>query len=161
MGWKGALMGKDGGRLIAENRKAYHEYFILERLEAGIALTGTEIKSLRMGQVSLREAFARIEGGEIWLHQCHIAPYAQGNRYNHEPLRPRRLLLHKREIMRLVGKMGEKGLALVPTKFYWKGDWAKVELGLAKGKKLHDKRDALASKESQREMQRAMKQAVR
>lgn len=154
-------MGKDGGGLIAENRKAYHEFHILERLEAGIALTGTEIKSLRMGQVSLREAFARIEDGELWLFNAHIAPYTHGNRFNHEPLRRRRLLLHKREIMRLFGKTREKGLALVPTKLYWKGDWAKIEIALAQGKKLHDKREAIEGREHQREMQRALKQSVR
>lgn len=154
-------MGKDGGRQIADNRKAFHEFHILERLEAGIALTGTEIKSLRMGQISLRESFCRIENGQIWLYNAHIAPYTHGNRFNHEPLRPRRLLLHKQEIMRLWGKTREKGLALVPTRMYWKGDWAKVEIALAQGKKLHDKRETIVARDHQREMQRAMKQAAR
>jgi len=154
-------MGNDGGRLIADNRKAFHEFHILERFEAGIALTGTEIKSLRMGQVSLREAYARIEDGEVWLYNAHIAPYTHGNRFNHEPLRRRRLLLHKKEIMRLFGKTREKGFALVPTKLYWKGDWAKVEIALAQGKKLHDKRETIVGREHQREMQRALKQTVR
>jgi SsrA-binding protein len=154
-------MGNDGERLIADNRKAFHEFHILERLEAGLALTGTEIKSLRMGQVSLREAFCRIDDGQIWLYNAHIAPYAHGNRFNHEPLRPRRLLLHKQEIMRLWGKTREKGLALVPTRLYWKGDWAKIEIALAQGKKLHDKRETIVARDHQREMQRAMKQSVR
>ncbi|MBC7544211.1 MAG: SsrA-binding protein SmpB [Candidatus Sericytochromatia bacterium] len=154
-------MGEDGGKLIAENRKAYHEYHILERIEAGIELTGTEIKSLRMGQVSLREAFARIDDGELWLHNCHIAPYTHGNRFNHEPLRKRRLLLHKREIMRLFGKTRDKGSALVPTKLYWKGDWAKIEIALGSGKKLHDKRETIVGRDHQREMERALKQSVR
>lgn len=154
-------MGKDGGRLIADNRKAFHEFHILERLEAGIALTGTEIKSLRMGQISLREAFCRIDDGQVWLFNAHIAPYTHGNRFNHEPLRPRRLLLHKQEIMRLWGKTREKGLTLVPTRMYWKGDWAKVEIALAQGKKLHDKRETIVARDHQREMQRALKQAAR
>ena len=154
-------MGQDGGKLIAENRKAYHEFHLLERLEAGIALTGTEIKSLRLGQVSLREAFARIDDGEIWLYNAHIAPYTHGNRFNHEPLRRRRLLLHKKEIMRLFGKTREKGYVLVPTKLYWKGDWAKIELALGQGKKLHDKRETIVGREHQREMQRALKTSTR
>ena len=154
-------METGGGRLISENRKAYHEFHILERLEAGLALTGTEIKSLRLGQVSLREAFARIENGEIWLYNAHIAPYTHGNRFNHEPLRPRRLLMRKREIMRLYGKTREKGYALIPTKLYWKGDWAKIEIALATGKKLHDKRESIMGREHQREMDRALKQSVR
>jgi SsrA-binding protein len=154
-------MGNEGGKLIADNRKAFHEFHILERLEAGIALTGTEIKSLRMGQVSLREAFCRIDNGQVWLYNAHIAPYTHGNRSNHEPLRPRRLLLNKQEIMRLWGKTREKGLALVPTRMYWKGDWAKIEIALAQGKKLHDKRETIVARDHQREMQRAMKQAAR
>jgi SsrA-binding protein len=153
-------MGNDG-RQIADNRKAFHEFHILERLEAGLSLTGTEIKSLRMGQVSLREAFCRIDDGQVWLFNAHIAPYTKGNRFNHEPLRPRRLLLNKQEILRLWGRTREKGLALIPTRMYWKGDWAKIEIALAQGKKLHDKREAIVAREHQREMQRALKQASR
>jgi SsrA-binding protein len=153
-------MGNDG-RQIADNRKAFHEFHILERLEAGVSLTGTEIKSLRMGQVSLREAFCRIDEGQVWLYNAHIAPYTTGNRFNPEPLRPRRLLLNKQEILRLWGRTREKGLALIPTRMYWKGDWAKVEIALAQGKKLHDKRETIVAREHQREMQRALKQASR
>jgi len=149
------------GRMIAENRRAFHEYHILDRIETGIALTGTEVKSLRMGKVSLLDSFARVENGEVWVHHMHIAPYTMGNRYNHDPMRARKLLLHKSEISRLIGKTKEKGLTLIPLKLYWHGDWAKVELGLAKGKQLFDKRDALAAKETKRDIERALKERSR
>lgn len=149
------------GRMIAENRRAFHEYHILDRVEAGISLTGTEVKSLRMGKVSLLDSFARVENGEVWVHHMHIAPYTMGNRYNHDPMRARKLLLHRNEISRLIGKTKEKGLTLIPLKLYWHGDWAKVELALAKGKQLFDKRDALAAKESKRDIERALKERSR
>lgn len=149
------------GRLIADNRRAFHEYHIIETLDAGIALTGTEVKSLRMGKVQLSDSFGRVERGEVWVYNMHIAPYAMGNRYNHDPLRPRKLLLHKQEISRLIGKMREKGYTLIPLKLYWSGDWAKVELGVAKGKQMHDKRDALVAKTHKREIERALKERVR
>lgn len=144
--------------LIADNRRARHEYHILETFETGIALTGTEVKSLRMGRANLSDSFARIESGEVWLHHMHVAPYTHGNRYNVDPLRPRKLLMHKREISRLIGKTKEQGLTLVPLKLYWHGDWAKVELGLAKGKQLFDKRDAIAAKSAKRDIERALKE---
>lgn len=151
----------DKGRMIAENRRAFHEYHILDRVEVGISLTGTEVKSLRMGKVSLLDSFARVENGEVWVHHMHIAPYTMGNRYNHEPMRPRKLLLHRNEISRLIGKTKEKGLTLIPLKLYWQGDWAKMEIGLAKGKQLFDKREALAAKESKRDVERALKERSR
>lgn len=151
---------KNNSRLIAENRKAYHDYFIVERFEAGIALTGTEIKSIRMGRINLKDSFARVENGEVFLYNVHISPYTHGNRYNHEPLRVRKLLLKKKEIMKLFGRTQEKGFSLVATKLYWSGDWAKVELGLAKGKKEYDKRDAIKEKDSKREIERAMRKFV-
>lgn len=144
--------------LIADNRRAHHEYHILETFETGIALTGTEVKSLRMGRANLADSFARIEDGEVWLYHMHVAPYTHGNRYNVDPLRPRKLLLHKREISRLIGKTKEQGLTLVPLKLYWHGDWAKVELALVKGKQLFDKRDAIAAKSAKRDIERALKE---
>ena len=141
------------------NRKAYHDYIILETLEVGMVLTGTEIKSIRAGRVNLREAFARIENGEVWLHNCHIAHYDKGNRFNHEPTRPRKLLLHNSQIRELEQKTREKGLTLVPLKLYFKRGLAKIELGLARGKKQHDKREAIAEREAKREIERAAKTA--
>jgi SsrA-binding protein len=148
-------------RPIADNRRAFHEFHILERFETGLELTGTEVKSLRMGKVSMQDAFARIEQGEVWVYNMHIAPYTHGNIYNVDPLRRRKVLLRKMEISRLLGKTKEKGLTLIPLKLYWKGDWAKMELGLAKGKQLHDKRDAIAKKDMDREVQRALKERYR
>lgn len=146
------------GRTVCDNKRAYHEFHILEEIEAGISLTGTEVKSMRMGKVSMVDAFARIEKGQVILYNLHISPYVHGNRFNHDPLRPRTLLLHRMEISRLIGKTKEQGLTLVPLKIYWSGDWAKVLLGLAKGKKLYDKREALAAKEHKREVERALKE---
>lgn len=150
-------MAKPEGKLIANNKKAYHDYFILEKYEAGIVLHGTEVKSLRMGQCSIKEAYIRIENGEMFLCGMHISPYEKGNIFNKDPLRVRKLLLHKNEINKLFGKMKEKGNTLVPLKVYFGGSLVKVEIGLAKGKKLYDKRDDIAKKDQKREAQREFK----
>jgi SsrA-binding protein len=142
-------------KTITVNRKAYHDYHIEDSFEAGLVLTGTEIKSIRMGRVNLRDAYARAENDEIWLVGAHIAPYPGGNRYNHEPKRKRKLLLHRREISELGGDMMRKGLTIVPLKMYLKNGIAKVELGVARGKKAYDKRETIARRDAQREMQRA------
>lgn len=144
-------------KLVATNRRARHEYHILETYEAGIMLSGTEIKSVRAGRVSLAEGFARIAGGEAWLEGVHISPYEHGGRYNLDPVRRRKLLLHRDELARLAGKTKEKGLTLVPLRLYIKRHRAKVELGLARGKKLYDKREAMAERSAQREIERALK----
>ncbi len=144
-------------KVITENRKARHDYHILDTIEAGIALRGTEVKSLRVGKVNIRDSFARVKDGEVWLHGMHISPYDHGNIHNHEPLRERKLLLHKREIRRLIGKSKEQGLTLVPLRLYFKNGKAKVELAVAKGKKLYDKREALARKDEARKIERALK----
>lgn len=148
-------------RPIADNRRAYHEYLILDRFEAGMVLTGTEVKSLRMGKVQMADAFCRIENGEIWIYKLHISHYTHGNIYNVDPVRRRKALLKKTEISRLLGKTKEKGLTLIPLKMYWQGDWAKIEIGLAKGKQLHDKRDAIQKKDIQRDVARALKERSR
>ena len=145
------------GNVVAQNRKARHDYHIEETYEAGIVLTGTEIKSLRGGQGNLKDSFARISNGEAWLHNMHISPYEQGNRYNHEPTRARKLLLHKKEIDRLIGLTKEKGYTLVPLRVYIKNGFAKVLIGLGKGKKKYDKREDLKEKDAKREIQRAFK----
>lgn len=143
---------------IAINRQARHEYFIEETFEAGIALTGTEVKSLRMGKGNLKESYAQVKQSEVFLLNCHISPYDFGNRFNHEPLRPRKLLMHKSEIRRLVGKTKEKGLTLVPLAMYFDThNRVKIELALAKGKKLYDKRDDMAKKDAQRDIDRAVR----
>lgn len=139
------------------NRKAYHDYLVLEKYETGIELLGTEVKSIRAGQVNLRDNYAQIQGGEVWVQQMHISPYSHGNIMNHDPLRPRKLLMHKREIQKLIGKSQEQGLTLVVLRMYWKANWLKVELGLVKGKKLHDKRQALAERDSKRQIERALR----
>lgn len=146
----------DHYKQIAENRKARHDYHIEETIEAGIALQGTEVKSLRLGRVNLRDSFARVRNGEVFLHGVHISPYEQGNRFNHDPLRVRKLLLHKREIRRLAAKVQEQGYTLVPTKLYFKNGKCKVELALAKGKKLYDKRDSIAKREAERRARQAV-----
>ncbi len=148
-------------KVIANNRKAYHDYTILKSVEAGLVLTGTEIKSIRDGKVNLREAFARDDKGEIWLLNAHIAPFSGGNRWNHDPLRPRKLLLHKDQIRDLASNVAQKGLTLVPLKLYLKDGRAKVELALARGKRLYDKRDVIAKEDAEREMRRAMKERQR
>lgn len=144
-------------KIIVNNRKAHHDYHIIESLEAGIALKGTEVKSLRAGKVNIRDSFALITGGEVFLHGLHISPYKQGNRFNHDPLRIRKLLLHRREINRLFGKVQEKGYTLIPLKLYWKNGRCKVELALAKGKRLYDKRESLAKRDVSRQAARALK----
>jgi len=146
----------DGIKAVATNRKARHDYFFEDTFEAGIALTGTEIKSVRAGQVSLRDSFATIKDGEMWLINLHISAYRQASHFNHEPRRPRKLLMHRREINRLTGKLQEKGLTLIPLRLYLKNNLAKVELGLGRGKRQYDKRATLKAKESRREVDRAI-----
>ena len=150
-------MSKESIRLIANNKKAYHDYFILDTYEAGISLAGTEVKSLRMGKCSIKESFIRIDKGEVFIYGMHISPYEKGNIFNKDPLRERKLLLHKAEINKLFGKIKEKGVAIVPLKVYFKGSLVKVEIGLAKGKKLYDKRQDIAKKDQQREASRDFK----
>jgi len=148
---------KTDGKLIANNKKAYHDYFILDKFEAGISLHGTEVKSLRMGKCSIKEAFVRIENGEVFIYGMHISPYEKGNIFNKDPLRVRKLLLHKSEINKLIGKTKEKGITIMPLRVYFKGSLVKVEIGIAKGKKLYDKRQDIAKKDQQREAQRDFK----
>ncbi len=150
-------MSKESVKLIANNKKAYHDYFILDTYEAGIALHGTEVKSLRMGKCSIKESFIRIENGEVFIYGMHISPYEKGNIFNKDPLRVKKLLLHKAEINKLLGKIKEKGMSVVPLKVYLKGSLVKVEIGLAKGKKLYDKRDDIAKKDQKREAERDFK----
>jgi len=142
---------------LATNRKAYHEYFIEETYEAGIELTGSEVKSIRAHKVNLKDGYVRIQNGQAWLENVHIAQYTQANRMNHDPLRPRRLLLHKKEIMHLLGKIQMRGYTLIPLRMYLKGSLIKVEIGLCRGKKLYDKRRAIAERETRREIERAIK----
>ena len=150
-------MAKTNGKMIANNKKAYHDYFILENFETGIALHGTEVKSLRMGKCSIKESFVRIENGEVIIYGMHISPYEKGNIFNRDPLRPKKLLLHKSEIRKLVGKLAEQGYTLVPVEVYFKGSLVKVEIALAKGKKLYDKRQDIAKKDMRREAEREFK----
>lgn len=146
-----------GIKIIATNKKAYHEYFVDEVYEAGLVLQGTEVKSVRLGQVSLKEAYCRIRNGEVFVENMNISPYEQGNRENHDPLRARKLLLHQYEIDKLIRKVEEKGLALVPTKLYFKDSRAKLEVGVCRGKKLYDKRETLKRKQADREASRAIR----
>ena len=148
---------KTDGKLIANNKKAYHDYFILDTYEAGISLAGTEVKSLRMGKCSIKESFIRIEKGQVYIYGMHISPYEKGNIFNKDPLRVRRLLMHKTEIRRLDSKLAEKGLTLVPLQVYFKGSLVKVEVGLARGKKLYDKRQDIAKKDQRREAEKEFK----
>ena len=151
-------MSKQTGiKLVANNKKAYHDYFILETIEAGFALVGTEVKSLRMGKCSVKEAFIRIDNGEVYIYGMHISPYEKGNLFNRDPLRPRKLLLHGYEIRKIAGKVSEKGLTIVPTKVYFKDSLAKMEIALARGKKLYDKRADIAKKDLRREAERDFK----
>ena len=150
-----------GEKLVASNRRAHHDFDILETHEAGLVLQGTEVKSLRDSRADLKESYARIERNEAWLLGLHISPYAQGNRANHDPLRPRKLLLHRGEINRLLGKIMEKGLTLVPLRLYFKQGRAKVELGLARGRKTLDKRHAIREREERREVARAIRERAR
>ncbi len=147
-----------GIKIITANRKAYHDYHIEETVEAGIVLTGTEIKSIRMGSVNLRDAYARPDKGEMWLYNAHIAPFPGGNRYNHSPTRTRKLLLNRREIDNLGAEVTRKGLTLVPLKLYLKSGMAKLELGVARGKRAYDKRESIAQRDAQRQIQRAVRQ---
>ena len=146
---------------VATNRQAAFRYQLLDRLECGIALTGTEVKSVREGRVQLKDGYVAVQTGELWLHNVHIAPYAPAARANHEPERPRKLLAHRREIERLIGRVQERGLTLVPTRMYFAGPRAKVEIALARGKDVHDKREAIREREQRREMQRALRDAQR
>lgn len=160
---KGAKTDKEkpAVKVIADNRRARHEYEILQTFETGIELTGTEVKSMRVGRANLQDAFARIEQGQLWLYNCHISPYDFGNRFNHEPTRKRRLLMHKREIARLHQQIKEKGLTLVPLKLYFKRNWVKVDLALARGKQLYDKRDAITKRDTKRQLDKLVKQSIR
>ncbi|CEH32233.1 SsrA-binding protein [Aneurinibacillus migulanus] len=150
-------MSKEGIKVLAQNKKARHDYFIEETYEAGIVLTGTEIKSIRRGRVNLKDGYAGIRNGEAWLYNVHISEYEQGNRYNHDPVRTRKLLLHRSEIYKLLGQTKMQGYSLVPLRLYLKGGFCKVEIGLAKGKKNYDKRESIKQRDAQREMQRALR----
>lgn len=147
-----------GVKIVAKNQKAHHEYFIEERFEAGIELVGTEVKSIRAGTLSLKEAWCQVKGGELWIRQLHIAPYEKGNIFNKDPLRPRRLLLHKREIMRLFAKVQQEGYSIIPLSVYLKDSRVKLEIALCKGKKLYDKRQDTAVRDAKRQIDRAMKE---
>ncbi len=149
---------QQGVKTISQNRKAYHDYFVEEKVECGIALFGTEVKSIRQGRVNLKESWAQVRKGEIWVEGMHISPYEQGNIFNRDPLRSRKLLLHRNEIRKLDSQVMKQGFTLVPLEMYLKDGRVKILLGLCKGKKLHDKRDAMAQKDSDREIQRAMRQ---
>lgn len=149
--------GKESQRLIANNKKAFHDYFIDETYEAGIALHGTEVKSMRMGKCSIKESFVRIENGEVYIYGMHVSPYEKGNIFNKDPMRIKKLLMHKYEINKLSGKIKEKGYTLVPIQVYFKEGRVKVEIGLARGKKLYDKREDIARKDQRREVERAFK----
>ena len=148
-------------KTIAEKRKSYHEYFVLESFEAGISLSGTEVKSIRQGGVNLKDAWCSVDNGEMIIKQLHISPYEHGNIFNRPPDRNRKLLMHKREIMRLFGAVKQEGLALIPLSMYFKGSLVKVKLGLCKGKKLHDKRDVAAKRDANRQIERALKEQNR
>ncbi|RBP91372.1 SsrA-binding protein [Cytobacillus firmus] len=151
-------MPKGTGKMVAQNKKAYHDYAIEETYEAGIVLQGTEIKSIRAGKVNLKDSYARIQNNEIYLFGMHVSPYEQGNRYNHDPLRTRKLLLHRKEISKLIGESKEVGYSIVPLKMYLKNGYAKVLIGLARGKKRYDKREDLKKKEAKREVERAFRE---
>lgn len=150
-------MAKEAMKLVANNKKAYHDYFIEEKYEAGLVLHGTEVKSLRLGKCSIKEAFIRIEKGEVYVYGMHISPYEKGNIFNKDPLRVKKLLLHKQEIRKLIGSSAEKGYTLVPLQVYFKDGRAKIEIGLARGKKLYDKRQDIAKKDQKREAEKEMK----
>ena len=150
-------MGTQSIKLIANNKKAYHDYFIEDTFEAGISLAGTEVKSMRMGKCSVKESFIRIDNGEVIVYGMHISPYEKGNIFNKDPLRERKLLMHRYEINKLTGKMKEKGMTLVPLRVYFKGSLVKVEVGLARGKKLYDKREDIAKRDQRREAEKEFK----
>ena len=152
-------MAKTDNKSVAQNRKAYHDYFIEDKFEAGIELAGTEVKSIRQGNLNLKDSFCTVKDGEIFLYGMHVSPYEKGNIFNREPRRTRKLLMHKREILRLGAKAQQDGYAIIPLSVYFKGPRVKVEIGLAKGKKLYDKREASAQRDAKREMDRAIKNA--
>ncbi len=154
-------MGNAPRKLIANNKKVYHDYFLDEKYETGIALAGTEVKSLRMGKCSIKESFIRIENEEVWIYGMHISPYEKGNIFNKDPLRPKKLLMHKSEIRKLIGKIKEKGYTIVPVEVYFSGSLVKVEIALARGKKLYDKRADIAKKDQKREAARDLKVSLR
>lgn len=154
-------MSKEAVKLIANNKKAYHDYFIEEKYEAGLVLHGTEVKSLRMGKCSVKEAFIRIENGEVFIYGMHISPYEKGNIFNKDPLRVKKLLLHKQQIRKLIGNSSEKGYTIVPLQVYFRDGKAKIEIGLAKGKKLYDKRQDIAKKDQRREAEKELKIRLR
>ena len=154
-------MASQGIKIVTKNQKVYHEYFVEEKFEAGISLSGTEVKSVRKGTMHLKEAWCQVKDGEVWVRQMHISPYEQGNIFNKDPLRPRRLLLHKREINYLFGKVKQQGYAIIPLSVYFKNARVKVEIGLCKGKKLYDKREDAAQKDAKRQIDRAMKERNR
>ena len=153
----GADMAKETTKTIAQNKKAYHEYFVIESFETGIELCGTEVKSIRQGRVNLKDAWCTIDNGELFVKGMHISPYEQGNIFNKDPLRVRKLLMHRREIMRLLGQVKQDGYSLIPLSLYFKGSRVKLQLGLCKGKKLYDKRTAMAAKTAKRDIERAIK----
>lgn len=154
-------MAKEELKLVANNKKAYHDYFIEEKYEAGLVLHGTEVKSLRMGKCSIKEAFIRIENGEVFIYGMHISPYEKGNIFNKDPLRVRKLLLHKSQIQKLIGNSAEKGYTIVPLQVYFSNGRAKIEIGLAKGKKLYDKRQDIAKRDQKREAEKELKVRLR
>ena len=154
-------MAKEAKKLIANNKTVYHDYFLEEKYEAGVSLAGTEVKSLRMGKCSIKEAFIRIENEEVFIYGMHISPYEKGNIFNKDPLRPKKMLLHKQEIRKLIGKIKEKGYTLVPVEVYFSGSLVKVEIALARGKKLYDKRQDIAKKDQKREAARDLKVSLR
>lgn len=157
-GQKKAAEDKPAIKVISDNRRARHEYEIIDTVQCGVALTGTEVKALRMGRCTLQDSFARIEDGEVYLYNCNISQYEYGNRFNHEPTRKRKLLLHSREILKLNQRIKEKGLTLIPLKMYFKRNWVKVDLALAKGKQLYDKRESVVKRDSKRQLDRLAKQ---
>ena len=150
-------MNREALKLVANNKKAYHDYFIDEKYEAGLVLHGTEVKSMRMGKCSIKESFVRIENNEVWVYGMHISPYEKGNIFNRDPLRPKKLLMHKAQIRKLTGQLAEKGFTLVPLQVYFRDGRAKVEIGLARGKKLYDKRQDIAKKDQRREAEKEFK----
>lgn len=151
-------MGQTGIKIAAKNRKAYHEYFVEETFEAGISLSGTEVKSIRQGTLNLKEAWCTIKNGELFVQQMHISPYEKGNIFNKDPMRPRKLLMHRKEIMHLLGKVKQDGYSLIPLSVYFRGPLVKLEIGLCKGKKLYDKRESAAKRDAQRQMDRVIKE---
>ncbi|MCD7928837.1 MAG: SsrA-binding protein SmpB [Clostridiales bacterium] len=155
------MPGQKGIKVVASNRKAYHDYYILEKYEAGIELAGTEVKSIRAGRVNLKDAFCQVKNGELYVYGMHISPYEQGNIFNKDPMRDRRLLMHRQEIRRLYAHVKQDGYALIPLSLYFKNSRVKVEVGLAKGKKLYDKREAIAERAARRDMDREMKSRSR